>query len=57
MYDSKEGLPIHTANRLQRGGTILLNPDFEMEFSHLQKLVMPTDYRNLSQNIPNPLKT
>ena len=26
-------------------------------FSHLQKLVMPMDCQDLSQNIPNPLKT
>ena len=32
IFGSKKGLPTHTANRLQRWGTILLNYDFDMEF-------------------------
>ena len=34
----KKGLPTHTANRLQRWGTILLNYDFKMEFLPSKKL-------------------
>ena len=30
IFDSKKGLPIHWANRLQRWGTILLNYNFKM---------------------------
>ena len=32
IFGSKKGLPTHTANRLQRWGTILLNYNFDMEF-------------------------
>ena len=32
IFGSKKGLPTHTANRIQRWGTILLNYDFDMEF-------------------------
>ena len=32
IFGSKKGLPTHTANRLQRWGTILLNYDFDIEF-------------------------
>ena len=38
IYGSKKGLPTHTANRLQRWGTILLNYTFEMEFLPSSKL-------------------
>ena len=32
IFGSKNGLPTHTANRLQRWGTILLNYNFKMEY-------------------------
>ena len=38
IYVSKKGLPLHTANRLQRWGTTLLNYNFRMEFLSSQKL-------------------
>ena len=38
IFGSKKGLPTHTANRLQRWGTILLNYDFDMEFLPSKKL-------------------
>ena len=38
IYGSKKGLPTHTANRLQRWGTILLNYNFAMEFHPSSKI-------------------
>ena len=32
IFGSKKGLPIYTANRLQRWGTILLNYNFKIEY-------------------------
>ena len=32
VFGSKKGLPIHSANRLQRWGTILLGYDFEIQY-------------------------
>ena len=49
IFGSKKGLPTHTANRLQRWGTILLNYDFDMEFLPSKKLGHAD---SLSQLIP-----
>lgn len=38
IFGSKKGLPQHTANRLQRWGTILLNYNFQMEYVPSKKL-------------------
>ena len=38
IFGSKKGLPTHTANRLQRWGTILLNYKFNIEFVPSKKL-------------------
>ena len=41
IFGSKKDLPTHTANRLQRWGTILLNYNFQMEknkFGHADRL-------------------
>ena len=38
IFGSKKGLSTHTANRLQRWGTILLNYDFDMKFLPSKKL-------------------
>lgn len=38
IYGSKKGIPTHTANRLQRWGTELLNYNFKMEFLPSNKI-------------------
>ena len=57
IYGSKKGYQLILKTGCKDGGPFSLIIILKWSFSHLQKLVMPTDYQDLSQNIPNPLKT
>ena len=52
----KKGLPTHTANRLQRWGTILLNYDFRMGFLPSSKLCHTDGLSRLISKNSEPLK-
>ena len=49
IFESKKGLPIYTANRLLRWGTILLNYNFKIEYL-LSKQISHAD--GLSRLVP-----
>ena len=49
IFGSKKGIPIHTANRLQRWATMLLNYSFKMEFLLSKEI---THVGGLSRLIP-----
>ena len=54
IFGLKKGLPTHTANRVQRWGTILLNYNFNMEFLPSKKLCHAD---GLSRLIPKQRET
>ena len=54
IFGSKKSLPTHTANRLQRWGTILLNHDFKMVYPPPNKFVLAD---GLSRLIPKIQRT
>ena len=56
IFGSKKGLPTHTANRLQRWGTILLNYNFSMEFVPSKKLGHADGLSRLIPEYSEPLE-
>ena len=56
IFGSKKGLSTHTANRLQRWGTILLNYDFKMEFLPSQKISHADGLSRLIPKMREPLE-
>lgn len=56
IFGSRKGFPTHTANRLQRWGTILLNYDFEMEFLPSKKLGHADSLSRLIPKTGEPLE-
>ena len=50
IFGSKKGLPVYTANRLPRWGTILLNYNFKLEYLPTNKI---GHVDGLSRLIPN----
>ena len=56
IFGSKKGLPTHTANRLQRWGTILLNYNFNMEFLPSKKLCHADGLSRLIPKQSEPLE-
>ena len=57
IFGSKKGLPVYTANRLLRWGTILLNYNFKIEFLTSNIFATRIAYRDLFPKIRKPLKT
>ena len=56
IYGSKKGIPTHTANRLQRWGTILLNYNYKMEFLSSKKLSHADGLSRLIPTSSEPLE-
>lgn len=56
IYGSKKGLPLHTANRLQKWGTTLLNYNFCMEFLSARKLSHADRLSRLIPEMSEPLE-
>ena len=56
IFESKKGIPTHTANKLQHWGTILLNYNYEMEFLPSKKLGHADGLSRLIPNISVPLE-
>ena len=57
IFGSKKGLPIYTANRLLRWGTILLNYNLKIEYLPSNRLATQMDYEGWYRNIVNPSRT
>lgn len=53
VYGSKKGISVHTANRLQRWGTISLNYNAKMKFVPFKKLI----YADVLSRLIRKLKT
>ena len=65
IFGSKKGLPVHTANRLLRWGTILLNYNFKLEYlssrqiGHADRLsrLVPSQCKPLEDSVIASLRT
>ena len=57
IFGSKKGLPIYTANRLLRWGTILLNYNFKIEYLSSKQIATQMDYQGWYRRIVNPSRT
>ena len=56
IFGSKKGIPTHTANRLQRWATILLNYTFKMEFLPSKKIAHADGLSRLIPKLSEPLE-
>ena len=56
IFGSKKGLPSHTANRLQKWGTILLNYNFKMLYLPLNKFGHADGLSRLIPKYKEPLE-
>ena len=55
-YSAQKGIPTHSANRLERWGTILLNYSFKMEFLPFKKIPYTDGLSRLIPKIREPLE-
>ena len=56
IFGSKKGIPSHTANRLQRRSTMLLNNSFKMEFSQSKEIAHMAGLSRLIPKNTEPLE-